>query len=244
LSFVEEALSRREIDFSAIREMHSASSLNIDEAGVWARQGIGYVRGAQGQPIELPEALKTAKGIEETILERGSSRSFAGSAISKEAFITVLKAALGHMPLDAMDDDAWLADAFVIINAVEGIEPGAYRYDRGSGHLERLWVGDPRQAASHLALDQSLGGDAAFDIYFLADLHALLDRLGNRGYRAAHLDASVAAGRAYLAAYAIGLGATGLTFYDDEVVRFFGESATDMSVMFLLAVGNPARRSE
>ena len=41
----------------------------------------------------------------------------------------------------------------------------------------------------------------------------------------------------YLAAYATGLGATGLTFYDDEVTDFFSPHATGKSVMFLIALG-------
>ena len=47
----------------------------------------------------------------------------------------------------------------------------------------------------------------------------------------------------YLAAYALGLGATGLTFFDDEVTRFFSPHAQGKSVMFLIALGNPARRA-
>ncbi|MEX2598586.1 MAG: nitroreductase family protein [Dehalococcoidia bacterium] len=93
-----------------------------------------------------------------------------------------------------------------------------------------------------LALHQSLAGDAAVNIYFLADLSSLLARLGNRAYRAAHLDASITAGRMYLAAYALGLGASGLTFYDDEVTEFFSPHAEGKSVMFLIAIGVPGKR--
>jgi len=65
--------------------------------------------------------------------------------------------------------------------------------------------------------------------------------LGSRGYRAAQLAAAVEGGKLYLAAYALGLGATGLTFFDDDVSRFFG--AANLSVMFLAAVGHSAKRS-
>jgi nitroreductase len=70
----------------------------------------------------------------------------------------------------------------------------------------------------------------------------VIGRLGERGYRAAQLRASLAAGRMYLAAYAAGLAATGLTFFDDEVVDFFSPQAAGNSVMFLLAIGHRARR--
>jgi hypothetical protein len=41
----------------------------------------------------------------------------------------------------------------------------------------------------------------------------------------------------YLAAYALGLGATGLTFFDDDVTDFFSPHASGKSVMFLVAAG-------
>jgi nitroreductase len=64
--------------------------------------------------------------------------------------------------------------------------------------------------------------------------------LGNRGYRAAQLEAGIAAGRLYLAAYAQGLAATGLTFYDDAITDFFSPHAAGKSVLFLLALGKRA----
>jgi nitroreductase len=49
--------------------------------------------------------------------------------------------------------------------------------------------------------------------------------------------------RIYLAAYAQGLGATGLTFYDDAVTEFFSPHASEKSVMFLVAIGKRARHN-
>ena len=49
------------------------------------------------------------------------------------------------------------------------------------------------------------------------------------------------AGWGYLAAYALGVGATGLTFLDELVVDFLGDSADGLKVMFLLAVGVPRK---
>ena len=46
----------------------------------------------------------------------------------------------------------------------------------------------------------------------------------------------------YLAAYAQRLGATGLTFFDDDVINFFSPHAQGKSVIFLLAIGEPAKR--
>ena len=236
-------LSREEIDFPPIRAMHAASALGPDEVAAWRLAGAPRAEAPTGKLVALPEASGGGRGLEATIARRGSSRSFERVSVSLADAAAVLRAVGHRVPLDATAPDAHaLTEAYVIANAIDGVPAGAYRYLSDGPALELLHAGETREAAAHLDLDQALGGDAAFNVYFLADLHALLPQLGNRAYRAAHLDASIAAGRAYLAAYATGLGATGLTFYDDEVTDFFGPSASGKSVMFLIAAGVPARR--
>jgi len=44
--------------------------------------------------------------------------------------------------------------------------------------------------------------------------------------------ASIIGGKLYLGSYAHRLGATGLTFYDDQVTDFFSPHAIGKSVMF------------
>ncbi len=79
------------------------------------------------------------------------------------------------------------------------------------------------------------------NVYSLAKLPPLLARFGNRGYRAAQLEGGITGGRLYLAAYAQRFGASGLTFFDDEVTQFFSPHAAGKSVMFLVALGYPDR---
>jgi len=95
--------------------------------------------------------------------------------------------------------------------------------------------------SAYLCLEQPLGGDAAAVIYFLARLDELTDAAGDRGYRLANLEAGLAGGRAYLAAYAQGFGASGLTFYDADVVRFFSPHAAGKDAIFVTALGRSAR---
>ena len=127
------------------------------------------------------------------------------------------------------------------VHAVAGIDPGVYHYHPGAGELELLREGEFRREAGHLALDQRLAADAGLCIYFLSDVEAVTDRLGDRGYRLPQLEAAVTAGRHYLGAYAHrDLGATGLTFYDDEVTDFLEPRATGQTPMFLWTLGRPA----
>jgi nitroreductase len=104
-----------------------------------------------------------------------------------------------------------------------------------------LKEGKFRAEAHHLGLEQDLPADACVDIFFLANLERTLERYGNRGYRAVQFEAGAIGGRMYLAAYARGLGATGLTFFDDDVTNFFSPHARGKSAVFLLAIGKPLR---
>src|SRR5207244_6704810 len=128
-------------------------------------------------------------------------------------------------------------DAYLIINAVDGLAAGAYFYHRETGALECLKEGNFRNDARFLGLQQDLPGDAAADIFFLADLNPILKRFGNRGYRAVQLESGIIGGKLYLAAYAQHLGATGLTFFDDDVINFFSPHSKGMSASFLVALG-------
>jgi len=125
---------------------------------------------------------------------------------------------------------------------VQGLRPGAYFFEREQNALELLKEGKFRAAAHHLGLEQELPADACVDIFFLADLEQILERYGNRGYRAVQLEAGAIGGRIYLAAYAQHLGATGLTFFDDDVVNFFSPHAKGKSAIFLVAIGKPLKR--
>ena len=86
--------------------------------------------------------------------------------------------------------------------------------------MKLLQDGEFRAEAHHLGLEQELPADACVDIFFLADLNRILERYGNRGYRAVQLEAGTIGGRMYLAAYAQ-RRVHGLTFFDDDVINFF-----------------------
>src|SRR5207253_9460550 len=138
------------------------------------------------------------------------------------------------------DVGAGLVELFLIVSAVDGIAAGAYRYHPGRHALELVKAGEYRSESGYLCLEQALGADAAAVIYFLAPLDAVLAAYGDRGYRLVNLEAGLIGGRAYLAAYAQGLGASGLTFYDAEVVRFFSPAAQGSDAIFVTALGRSA----
>ena len=238
-----------EIDFPAIRDMHRASSLETPKEVKSWREAAGNKRKME-PPVDLiplqliPEDELPRDSLEKVILKRGSSRRFTQEPITFGQLSTVLDRSLQGLLADFLPvGDGFLGQPYLIVNNMEGLRAGAYAFHREAGGLEVLRSGNFRKEAGRLALGQALGANASVNVYFMAPLRSILERFGNRGYRAAQMEASILAGRMYLAAYALGVGATGLTFHDDEVTEFFSPHATDKSVMFLIALGIPGKRS-
>jgi SagB-type dehydrogenase family enzyme len=240
-------LSAREVDYPIMREMHAASSLeSAEEVESWRGHTPMTNSPPPTQPIARLQPLSDAEiprdPIEQVIQRRGSTRKFARSPITLQQLSTTLDRATRGVPADFLDlPGAQLNHLYLIVHAVEGLKPGAYAFHRGRGVLECLKEGDFRADAGYLGLQQALPADAAVDVFFLADLRPILQRFGNRGYRAVQLEAGILGGKLYLAAYAQRLGATGLTFFDDDVTRFFSPHAAGKSAIFLVALGHSAK---
>ncbi len=232
-------LSSSEVDYPLIREMHAASGLatasavSVWRGREWSRTAPMPPAGAKLVQLPLPRA-RAGRGLGETIQRRGSTREFGHASLTAEELATTLWAAT--RPLDA-DVPGGLVDLYLIVNAVEGMPSGAYCYWPGAHALETLTTGELRHRSAYLCLEQPLGGDAAAVIYWLSRLDELTRVFGDRGYRLANLEAGLAGGRAYLAAYAQGFGASGLTFYDDQVIEFFSPHAEGKDAIFVTALG-------
>ena len=143
----------------------------------------------------------------------------------------------GPCPQTSPERDARCSSISSRFTQSGGVAPGLYRWEGGS--LEQIERGTFRQQTAHLCLDQPLGGDSAFAAFHCAVLGDVIERSGARGYRSALLEAGTAMGRLQLAAYALGHGASGITFYDDEVSSLLG---TEASPMLVTTVGLPSYR--
>jgi SagB-type dehydrogenase family enzyme len=242
-------LSPREVEYPAMLEMHDASSLvSVEEVAQWRGKQLTFPSSAPaGETVRfprLPEEEQPKDTIEQVILRRGSTRTFDKAASTTLAQLsTIFHYATRGLPADFLKPTGeQLNDLYLIVHSVQGLKPGAYFFRRDRNILELLREGEFRAEAHHLGLEQELPADACVDIFFLADLKRILEQYGNRGYRAVQLEAGAIGGRIYLAAYAQHLGATGLTFFDDDVISFFSPHAKDKSAIFLLAIGKPLKR--
>lgn len=194
----------------------------------------------------LPKSstYKNVPGIGDTILKRGSTRQFSRLPISFLTLSNILLNSTRGIPMDYKNDSNSLIDLYLVVNAVDGLEKGGYFFNSRNNSIDLLKDRLSRNTSGHLCLDQSLFADASAVIFIMTDLKHVLDILGNRGYRAAQMEAGITAGKIYLLSYANGLGASGSTFYDNEVIEFFSPHAKQKETLIAIGVGIPSYRSK
>jgi SagB-type dehydrogenase family enzyme len=162
-------------------------------------------------------------GLDEVILRRISTRVMDPSrSVRRELFEWSLTASLRGSQVPH----------FIAVHAVEGLEPGLYRSPLLDAPLR---PGDLRDELFRVAAEQDLARDASFVVIAAVDA----DQLDDRGYREAQLDAGLVSGRLHLAACALGIGATGMTFVDSEIPPLLGEP---LAGLLLTCVGVPTYR--
>ena len=226
----------RRTEYPETSALHAGSVLtSAAEVAAWGDSptSVQHTAPAQSWPDSAP--------LGATIAHRGSTRRFAREPMPAGRLEALLAASTA--PVRA-DYGSGVIDTYLIVNAAEGVNPGTYYYSPSKGEFELLQAGEFREEAGHLCFEQALGADSSAVAFFLADLDATLSRFGNRGYRVAQLEAGIIGGRMYLSTHSMGLGATGMTFYDDAVTAFFSPHAAGKSLMFLVGLGVTHERNQ
>jgi len=237
-------LSPGETEYPEIWRIHRASSLQSrDELVSWIKKKPARPQPSKvvGQLFPLSSSDQTGgRTLSQVILKRGSTRRFAREPVTFSQLSLILKTSLTPLPIDYSGGQV-LIDVYFIANAIDGIPSGSYEYrpERRAVELLEPKLEQSRRASSYLTLEQPLFGDASMVFFLMADLEEFLGKLGNRGYRAAQMEGGIIGGRIYLSSYALGLGASGSTFYDDAVTEFFSPHAKGKSTIIVVAVGVP-----
>ena len=232
-------LAGDQTEYHEVTRVHAEAALGTrQEAAAWRTTALAgrERRHRQGTGTPVVASANTGNPVGQVINDRGSTRRFAREPVSLAQFNSVLATATQPTWWDFQDGGS-LNDLYLIVNAVESLDPGAYFFSVEHQELTLLRSGSFREHAAHLCFEQALGGDSSAVAFFMSDLEDAFRRMGNRGYRAAQLEAGVMGGNMYLCAHSLGMGATGMTFFDDEVTEFFSPHAEGKSVMFLVGLG-------
>lgn len=200
--------------------------------------------GTATSPIAWGDRLE---GLEQTMLERRSTRQFSGAALTLDELKAVLDftyqpAHYASQELDATPDyfDLTWVETFIAVSAVDGLEDGCYYYAPRSQELRQIRFKNFRQELHFLCLGQELGRDAGAVIFHTTDLQAAVAACGDRIYRSLHMDAGHLGQRLNLAAIHLGLGVSGIAgFFDDQVNEVLGIPADEV-VLYITTLGRKA----
>ena len=147
---------------------------------------------------------------------------------------------------------ATASSLLVFVHGVDDIASGTYLVNPGellarvpvaraaSWPLDAYCVseGDFREAAAAAACHQSIAGDAAVVIAFVADMGEAFEPPAPYMYPRLFWQAGALGQRLYLAATARGLGVSGIgCFFDNAVHAFMGLSDQRFQALYLVAVG-------
>ena len=208
--------SRTEYVHQGILQANDAGRLDAPkEARTWRRSMGGDEK---VEPTAPPSSDAAPDSLEDVLRRRGSARIFAPGTIPAAVLRTILERATVGIPTDYAPAGARLVEPYLIANAVQGLDPGAYVFR--DGELRLLKRGAFRRQAGFLCLEQELGATAAAIHFLMEDLPRTLHALGTRGYHAAQLKIDIVTKHMYLNAYAYRFDATNLTFYNDAITEF------------------------
>ncbi|WP_327372678.1 nitroreductase family protein [Streptomyces sp. NBC_01216] len=241
--------SRTLLDFTALRAMHAAT---LDGAADRPSPGALATAAARtdgdddggGVRVALPAPAFPGTGVRRALRERRSSfgRFDARRRTSAEHLSAVLAAGARTRLADDTDPsgDNRLARLYAFVNHVDGVPQGAYAYLPDRDELRLVAAGAQ--------------GSFLQENYFLANYNleqagavlvptvrttAVLDAVGDRGYRLAVGTAGAVAQSFYLAASALGLGAgVALGFDNVSFVERLGLTGGDEAPLLVMALGH------
>lgn len=132
-------------------------------------------------------------------------------------------------------------DTYLIVNNVEGLEPGRYHYDVRDHALELLEAGQLGEATASVCMGQKTCATGNVVFCWVATVERAVWRYGERGYRYTLIDAGHIQENLHLAATALGLGCCAIgAFYDDDANRFFKVDGVKEVVLYLSTIGQPS----
>ena len=130
-------------------------------------------------------------------------------------------------------------ETYVLVNRVEGLKPGIYRF-LATGHklVEVEMGGSTAERVSAACLGQGFIISSAATFVWTAVSYRMAWRYQERGYRYMHLDAGHVCQNMYLAAEAIGSGVCAIgAFNDDQLNELLGIDGVEQFAIYVATVG-------
>ncbi|MGB7992640.1 SagB/ThcOx family dehydrogenase [Methanoregula sp.] len=134
-------------------------------------------------------------------------------------------------------------ETYLLVNDVDGLEPGLYRFLAISHSLQRISI-DPsiHIDIAHACFDQDFIMRCGVAFLWTAVPYRMTWRYGERGYRDLHLDAGHVCQNLYLAAETVGCGVCAIAAFDDDVMAsLLGIDGINQFLIYLATVGKAGK---
>ena len=229
-------LSEVQEPYPLIERIHAATKLSTEST----IPSLGQPKVSGRGEVSLPPHLSKSHNFGDVVRTRRSALDFRGGceSISFPQLATLLSTTKERLFADFAT--ARFVHLYLYVHRVEGLGWGVYRYWPEHGELEKIKAGDQRLVAAALSLGQDLAGNACVAFSMIGDFENAASIYGDRGYRYVHFEAGALGQRMYLAAEALGLGATGIgAFFDEEVNRYLSLAPELGQVVYHFAIGYP-----
>jgi len=213
---------------------------------------LPYPDGAGLIPLPAPETWNIpAADLRQTIEKRRTRRHYEPVALTLEQLAYLLWLTQGVQKKSARGvtlrtvPSAGARHAFetvLLVNLVEGLEPGLYRYVATQHALIRLEAPeDIRERMTVACWNQEQVRQSAVTFLWVAVTERMAWRYVERSMRYLHLDAGHVCQNLYLAAESIGFGVCAIAaFHDQKVNDLLHLDGVDQFVIYVASVGKPA----
>ncbi len=196
--------------------------------------------------VALPEVRLTGNvSLEETLLNRRSSRQYTDEALTLEEVSQLLWAAQGITAewggRTAPSAGAlYPLEVYLVAGSVDDLAPGVYLYEPDDHELVKVRDEDVREELADAALGQTPVRDGAIDIVISAVYERTMRKYGERGVMYVHMEAGHAAQNIYLQATALDLGTVTIGAFVDELVKEILSMPEDEAPLYIIPVGRKA----
>ncbi|MDD4924409.1 MAG: SagB/ThcOx family dehydrogenase [Dehalococcoidales bacterium] len=193
--------------------------------------------------INLPEPrFYSDISVEQALLERRSIREYLDESLNLQELSQLLWAAQGitspyGFRTAPSAGGTYPIELYLVVNDVEGLPQGVYRYLPGEHRIISILEGDVRVTVYNAALEQVWVKEAAVNIVIAAVYERTTDRYGERGIRYVHMEAGHVAQNIYLQAAALNLGTVAIGAFHDDRIKEVINLALQEHPLYIMPVG-------
>jgi SagB-type dehydrogenase family enzyme len=194
----------------------------------------------------LPVPAETGMPLAEALRKRRSVRKYGDrplTAAELGALCFAANGTTGELPGRATKTipsagALYPMELYVVVNAVDGVEPGLYHYDGGAHQLELMGIGDFREKAFRACYGQKWTMKAAVVFAMSAIFERSKRKYGERVSRYIPAESGHMSQNLYLMSTALNLGGVAIGAYKDaEWNALLGLDGTSESVIYLQVAG-------